>query len=1008
MATLPRQFSQNILSKAVNTAARSRTSNLSAALLIGAFMASPALAQQAGSIRGQVSTEVAGISVSGVTVTATSPAMPKPRSAVTREDGSYSLPLLKPGEYTLTFTSADGSVRQTKVQVLLEQTSNVDVAFEDAPTDGTEIITISGSRIIREGDSSLTNSLSQEVIAGLPVGQDYRDLLKLIPGVQYSENATLGPAAGGSGVDNKYGFDGVDVSLPLFGNLASEPSTHDILNVTMDRGGAKAIGFNRSGGFAINTTSKSGTNEFHGNVEYKLQNKNMVSDLKDGESFEDDKSWLTASLGGPLIEDELFFYASYYRPEVTRDNKETAYGSVKSYESIRNEYFGKLTWAPTDDLLFNISKRSSERTGKGLSIGEFSADTVSQGDKAEQDIFTLDGSWLLSGSTSVSFQYNTWANETGSQPDVILSNVIPRAGDSLDLNMLDQLGRLNVPDLISDPTTPEDLAFNAGAQVLIDRYGYINDAGQRTGGGSVGAYSGFNNQNFYRDTFQLALDHEFDSGGIYHQIHVGFKWSEIREELSRLSNGWGQISYVGGQTTVNDTPVFFETATEQMSLIDTNGNTVNFINSSAETYNFEINDTIEAGDFTYNVGVLISKDVLYGQGLKENSTNISGFEVAPGNKYKMYTMDWKDMIQPRLGVNWKYDGQNSVFANYATYNPEASSLARAASWDRNTQRTRYLQFDEAGDYLGLSGRGASSGKFFAEDMTPRSIKEFTVGSTQEVSEQLSLRGHIRHRKGSHFWEDVWNYARSREGDYGPNGGVPQHLRDLGDYIPNLADVRAEIGGSSYVIAEVDEGFTKYWEVSFEAEWQGDRTYLNASYVWSHYYGNFDQDNTTSVNDANTFIGSSYYNDDTGKYSWDNKEGTLSADKPHLLKVYGTYTTDWNANIGAYLLYQSGQAWEKWSAEYYGLPANSSYYTINAYAEPAGSRRTPSHWQLDLNYTQDFELTEIFTMKFRADLFNVFDKQTGYNYNPFDYSTTFGEARSFYSPRRLQLSVNVVF
>ena len=58
-------------------------------------------------------------------------------------------------------------------------------------------------------------------------------MLKLIPGVQYSENSVLGPSAGGSGVDNKYGFDGIDVSLPLFGNLAADPSTHDVENVAM-------------------------------------------------------------------------------------------------------------------------------------------------------------------------------------------------------------------------------------------------------------------------------------------------------------------------------------------------------------------------------------------------------------------------------------------------------------------------------------------------------------------------------------------------------------------------------------------------------------------------------------------------------------------------------------------------------------------------------------------------------------------------------------------------------
>jgi hypothetical protein len=108
------------------------------------------------------------------------------------------------------------------------------------------------------------------------------------------------------------------------------------------------------------------------------------------------------------------------------------------------------------------------------------------------------------------------------------------------------------------------------------------------------------------------------------------------------------------------------------------------------------------------------------------------------------------------------------------------------------------------------------------------------------------------------------------------------------------------------------------------------------------------------------------------------------------------------------VFQSGQPWEKWSGTYYGLRVNNSYDTTSSYAEPAGSRRSASHWQLDLNYTQEFQVASLPTLKFRADLFNVFDRQTGYNIDPFDYSPQFGQARSFFLPRRVQLSLRVDF
>jgi len=173
-------------------------------------------AQQGGSIRGKISAEVSSISIAGVLVTATSDVMPKPRTAITRADGSYNLPLLLPGTYKLTFTAKDGTVSETMVEVLLDQTSKINYVLAAPQQDNMEVITVRGSSIVREGNSSLTNSIGAKVVDSVPIGQDYRSLMKLIPGVQYSEASVLGPSAGGSGRDNKYGFDGVDVSLPMF------------------------------------------------------------------------------------------------------------------------------------------------------------------------------------------------------------------------------------------------------------------------------------------------------------------------------------------------------------------------------------------------------------------------------------------------------------------------------------------------------------------------------------------------------------------------------------------------------------------------------------------------------------------------------------------------------------------------------------------------------------------------------------------------------------------------
>ena len=62
------------------------------------------------------------------------------------------------------------------------------------------------------------------------------------------------------------------------------------------------------------------------------------------------------------------------------------------------------------------------------------------------------------------------------------------------------------------------------------------------------------------------------------------------------------------------------------------GRVVPVIHSEFESQSFELNDVIKWGNWAFNVGVLVSNDDLYGQGLRPNSANPSGFELAPGHK----------------------------------------------------------------------------------------------------------------------------------------------------------------------------------------------------------------------------------------------------------------------------------------------------------------------------------------------------------------------------------------
>lgn len=957
------------------------------------LLAIPLFAQQTGSISGKV-TASDGSALPGVTVEASSPVLPTPRVTVSGAHGDYRLLALPPGSYKVKFdlSGMQSVTRTADVQLSLETVADATLGLQATA----EVSVTAQASMVDKETATITSGLNTREIKSLPIAQDYRDLQKFIPSVQYTEETVRGPSAGGSGQDNVYLFDGANVSLPLFGNLSAEPANHDIAQVTVITGGARAVDFDRSGGFLIDSVSKSGTNEYHGEASYQFQTAKMSADLNSGilSRYQQDRTWWNASLGGPIISDKVYFYGSYYRPEQDRQNRANLYGSLPDYNSTRNEGFGKMTITPIQSVLVNLSYRDSKRVDKSDLFAANAASTTGTGNEGRLKIGTAEASWVINTKSYATLKYAHFVNDTLGQPDNVSSATFSSAiGSHLDIANLDKLGLLTVPGLVNGAT-----AYNAFVQPLIDRYGYTQN-GVKVGGGTVGFGPQFDNDNFFRDSGQLGYNLALGQT-VTHDIHVGYQRYADREDLIRSSNGWGSISVPGGRLAppLPGTQSAYFIATFQQQ---TTGQAAP-IHSEYHSQSFEFNDSIKWKDVSINLGVIASNDTLYGQGLREDSSTLSGFVSAPGQKYKMYEIPFSKMIQPRLGVTWAFDEKSTVYASYAKYNPAASSLPRAASWDRNLTGTFIdASFDQNGVLFAAVPRGSSSGKLFVPDMTPRTVNEFLLGTARQVTPALSLRLYGRYRKGTHFWEDTNNNARVL---FNPPAGIPQTL-----YIPDLAAKLAQIGsGSTYVIADLDGSYTKYYEGSLEAEWRGAKTFIRASYTYSRYYGNFDQDDTTGgLNDMNTFIGSSNIGDGAGRQLWNFKDGVLHGDRPHLLKIYGAQQLPWNASAGFFFIAQSGQPWEINSYEPY-IALTTSTSDSARFAEPAGSRRTPFHTQLDLNYTQTVNLTGQYAVQVVADVFNIYNEQTGYNIDPNAHASTFETPRNYFNPRRLQLAVRFLF
>src|SRR5207245_1166073 len=149
--------------------------------------------------------------------------------------------------------------------------------------------------------------------------------------------------------------------------------------------------------------------------------------------------------------------------------------------------------------------------------------------------------------------------------------------------------------------------------------------------------------------------------------------------------GWGSIAIPAGVGAAGTcpasacgtpTPAFFTAVFAAQGV-----GKLPIIHSEFKSQNFEINDVFCWRDWAFNVGVLDGQDTLYGQGLAK-ADNVAGYVKSPGTKYRMHTFGWSQMIQPRLGATWSYNGRDTVYASFARYNPQVNSDARAASWDR--------------------------------------------------------------------------------------------------------------------------------------------------------------------------------------------------------------------------------------------------------------------------------------------------------------------------------------
>jgi len=271
--------------------------------------------------------DTSGAVLPGVTVIATNLATNQLRTAVTDGEGRYYIAALPAGVYTV-LADLSGFAPQTHNSVRLPLGQRVDQDFI-MRVGAQEAITVSASAsVVDTSEPAVSTVVSQEQIDSLPTnGRNFLSFSVLTPGVttdrtpQQGASATSGLTFGGQRArSNNIMVDGVDNNDPIVGAVRATFSQEAIQEFQVLTNSYSAE-FGKASGGVVNIITRSGTNNFGGNLFYFYRNEDLntksiferedvFGNSIDREKAPFDQSQWGATFGGPIVRDRTFFFLS--------------------------------------------------------------------------------------------------------------------------------------------------------------------------------------------------------------------------------------------------------------------------------------------------------------------------------------------------------------------------------------------------------------------------------------------------------------------------------------------------------------------------------------------------------------------------------------------------------------------------------------------------------------------------------------------------------------------------
>jgi hypothetical protein len=280
-----------------------------------------------GSVVGSV-TDTSGAAVPGATATLTNLGTAERRTMSTDASGDYQFINLVPGQYRVEVERA-GFRRFVREPVTVAVQSTVRIDVPMALGDVNQVIEVTAeSPLLQSENASLGQVVEARRVLEMPLnGRDVFGLVAMVPGVVPGGQSGTTPTGtnpfawgnfqiGGGQANQSAAFlDGAPLNAS-YANLTALVPTQDAIQEFRVQTNNLGPEFGRLAGGAVNLTTKSGTNEFHGSAYEYLRNR-----VLNANTFFNNRAGIQrpafsqnqygANLGGPAIKDKTFFFFSW-------------------------------------------------------------------------------------------------------------------------------------------------------------------------------------------------------------------------------------------------------------------------------------------------------------------------------------------------------------------------------------------------------------------------------------------------------------------------------------------------------------------------------------------------------------------------------------------------------------------------------------------------------------------------------------------------------------------------